>query len=246
MLELQKATFEPLSIGFGEVNLFNDLLGRYLPPLDRGGVLEIIGGPCVGRTSVGLHLAGLWISGDERRVLVVDGGSVSNLHVNALGSAADKFEVYLPGNGDDALSSAVVALRSGKYGCLVLDDLPAFIPGDMDLNDDRAQSLMYLRLLPLVRIEALRNRALVILVNQLRSRLDFNAEYTACGRASRVLSDDRLLIQRGRDISWCNESGFEVFVRRLAVKPEVEGCIKLYLIYGRGLRFSEEEDSGIS
>jgi len=211
---------------------------RFLPPKDKGWVLEIAGGPGVGKTSLALYFAMVKAKQDKRRVLLVDGGGVSKLHIDAIGDVVDCFDLLKPSGGEAALGLIRDATASGEYCCVVIDDLCSLVPEDQGAasEENRAQALMYARRLPEIKAEAVKNKALLVLVNQLRYRRDFGADYTACGKAPRVLADDRLLVKRGADFTHGDERGFEVLVRRFAAGLRPEKGVRLKLVYGAGLR----------
>lgn len=188
------ATYESVpSIPTGSIAL-NDAIGIGIGGYPQGRIIELLGNPSSGKTTMALHaVAEMQKMG--RSVLYIDAEhSLDKTYASAIGVNVDDLVLNQPEYGEQGLQIMEEAIRSGIFGLCIVDSVSALVPKrelDGDIGDAHVglQARMMSQTCRKITGPMSTKMCTVIFVNQYR----LNVSTTGFGGPTKTASGGRAL-----------------------------------------------------
>jgi recombination protein RecA len=215
--------------------------------IPRGRITEIYGAEGSGKTSLALSIARSAIK-QKLKVLYVDAENMINYETvfDLLGEEISKDDLVIlqPETAEEKLSACEIGIKSGEFGCIILDSVGALSPEaekKKELTDLTVGIVPKLLTLWLRRNAVLIGRANVafLIINQVRDQIGsyVHAFATPGGHALKHFASVRISLSKGEEIKQGSESvGINVkfTVKKNKLAPPFRSFI-IPLYFGKGI-----------
>jgi len=188
----------------------------------EGRIIEIFGNESSGKTTLALH-AIAEAQKDSKNVLFIDAEhALDPEYAKKIGCDIDSMLIHQPDSGEDALDTALAAVKSNQIDIIVVDSVAALTPkaeldGDMGDSHMGLHARLMSQALRKMTGEISKSKCLIIFINQMRMKIGVvfgNPETTTGGNALKFYASQRIEVRKSTQL----KNGDEVYGNEVKVK----------------------------